>query len=166
MSTPLQFNVITAWEFFEHITEDGIAGVVENLRRHLAPHGVVMASIATYPDIVNGVVLHQTIHMKPWWVQTFERLGLHHQPDVEKYFGFDMLNGLPINDVSFTIALSRVGDALDDPDRVRSLARTETLGRAWKYTKWYANPRTWKRHAWCLKRMVESRLPSGRPFPY
>lgn len=164
--TPLTFNVFTAWEFFEHITEAGVPGVVENILRHLAPHGIVMASIATFPDVVNGVVLHQTLHMKPWWVRTFERMGLRHQPDIEKYFGFDMLNGLPLEDTSFTIAMSRAGDTLDDPDRVRDLARAERPVQAWKSMKWHANPSNWKRHAWYLKRVVESRLPSGRPFPF
>jgi hypothetical protein len=163
---PITFNVITAWEFFEHIMEDDVSGVVENLLRHLAVHGIIMASIATFPDVVNGVVLHQTLHMKPWWIRTFERLGLQHQPEVETYFGFDMLNGIPLNDASFTIALSRRGDSLADPDRIHTLARAEKPGLAWRYTKWHANPRNWKRHAWYLKRSVESRLPGGRPFPF
>jgi SAM-dependent methyltransferase len=163
---PLTLNIITAWEFFEHITEAGTSGVVENILRHLAPHGIVLASIATYPDVVNGVVLHQTIHMKPWWLRTFERLGLQHQPDVEKYFGFDMLNGVPVNDGSFTIALSRAGDSLADPDRVRGLARAEAPALAWNNTKRFAAARNWKRHARYLKRVIASRLPGGRPFPY
>ena len=164
--TPLSFNVITAWEVFEHINEAGVAGFVENILRHLAPHGIVLASIATFPDIVNGVVLHQTLHMKPWWVRTFERLGLQHQPDVEKYFGFEMLNGVPVNDASFTLAVSRAGDSVPDPERVRSLADAEKTTRFLKYAKWYTSPIHWRRHAWYLKRIIESHLPGGRPFPF
>ena len=167
VQTKATFNVITAWEFFEHITEDGVGpGVAENILRHLAPHGVIMASIATFPDVVNGVALHQTLHMKPWWINKFASLGLEHQTSIEQYFGFDMLNGLPLNDVSFTIALSRAGDSLADPARVHHLARTETPRRVWRYTRWYSDPRNWSRHAWYLKRTVESRLPGGRPFPF
>ena len=107
----LRFNVVTAWEFFEHIGEDGVAGVVANILRHLAPGGFLLASIATYPDVVNGVALHQTVHQKPWWVSTFARLGMQHQPDLENYFRFDMVNGEP-HGPSFTIALSRQGEPL------------------------------------------------------
>jgi SAM-dependent methyltransferase len=165
--TPLTFNVITAWEFFEHIPEQGLAPIVKNILNHLAPRGIVMASIATYPDVVNGVALHQTIHMRPWWVKTFAWLGFERQEEIEKYFGFDMVRGLPLSyDSSFTIALTRVGESPDDPQRIHELARAETTDRVLKTLKWCLAPMNWKRHAWYLKRTVESRLPGGRPFPY
>jgi SAM-dependent methyltransferase len=164
--TPLTFNVITAWEFFEHIPEQGLAPIVKNILNHLAPGGIVLASIATYPDVVNGVVLHQTIHMRPWWVKTFARLGLERQEEIEKYFGFDMVNGSPLNDSSFAIALTRAGESPEDPRRIHELARAETVDRVVKTWKWWLNPKKWKRHAWYWKRTVESRLPGGRPFPY
>ena len=68
--------------------EEGIAGFVENVLRHLAPRrDRLMASIATYEDIVNGVALHQTMHMKPWWIRTFGEPGNGgHQPEVEHVF--------------------------------------------------------------------------------
>jgi SAM-dependent methyltransferase len=119
---PLLFNTITAWEFFEHIAEPQIAGVVENIMRHLAPGGIVLASIATYPDEYEGAVLHQTVQEKPWWVAKFAQLGLQERPDVERYFHFDWLRGTPDWNPdywSFTIALTRAGEAPIDADELR-----------------------------------------------
>jgi SAM-dependent methyltransferase len=123
---PLLFNVITAWEFFEHIAEPQIAGVVENIRRHLAPSGIVLASIATFPTVIDGFTLHQTVHEKPWWVAQFSRLGLDQRADVERYFHYDWLRGSPDRDPnwwSFPIALARAGEATIDADRLRTLTR-------------------------------------------
>jgi hypothetical protein len=163
---PLTFNVITAWEFFEHIPEQGLAAIAKNILNHLAPGGIVMASIADYADVVNGVPLHQTIHMRPWWVEAFARLGFDRQEEVEKYFGFDMVRGLPIDAPSFTIALTRAGESPEDPRRIHELSRTEATDRVLKTFKWRLDPKNWMRQAWYLKRSIESRLPNGRPFPY
>jgi SAM-dependent methyltransferase len=121
---PLLFNVITAWEFFEHIAEPQIAGVVENIRRHLAPCGIVLASIATFPVVIDGFTLHQTVHEKPWWVAEFARLGMDLCPEVERYFHYDWLRGSPDRFPeywSFSIALIRAGETPIDADRLRAL---------------------------------------------
>ena len=59
------------------------------------PKASFSASIATYPDVVNGVVLHQISHQKPWWIKTFYQLDLEHQESLERDFHFDMVNGQP-----------------------------------------------------------------------
>jgi SAM-dependent methyltransferase len=159
----LKFNVVTAWEFFEHIGEDGVAGVVDNILRHLAPGGFLLASIATYPDVVNGVVLHQTVHQKPWWVSTFARLGMQHQRDLENYFRFDMVNGEP-HGPSFTIALSRRGEPLANHAGLRSLIRQDLPRETLRTVRWLSTPGAWKYIARQTKRRIESRLPGGRPY--
>jgi SAM-dependent methyltransferase len=160
---PLLFNVITAWEFFEHIAVDGLEGTVSNILRHLAPRGFLLASIATFSDIVSGVTLHQTVHQKPWWIKTFSRLGMEHQGSLERYFHFDMVNGLP-NGPSFTIALTRKVETPPDPARLRELIRADMLRGSLQTLHWLSLPPTWKYLAWQTKRKIESRLPGGRPF--
>ncbi len=121
----LQFNVVTGWEFFEHITEEGIRKVVENILKHLAPGGVVMASIAPYPHVVEGATLHQTVQDRPWWIEKFATLGLTKSDDVEKFFHYDWLRGEPdyksFEYGSFPIALVRTGEQPLYLEKLRSL---------------------------------------------
>jgi SAM-dependent methyltransferase len=150
---PVLFNVITAWEFFEHIAEPQLAAVVDNIRRHLAPGGIVLASIATFPDVVRGFALHQTVQKKDWWVAEFARLGLADRGEVERYFHYDWLRGAPDrrpDGWSFPIALTRAGEAPIDADRLRTLVRqnvpyeaTRSVFRTWRRV-WYAMPLTWR----------------------
>ncbi len=65
----LRFDVITAWEVLEHIREDRLLGLLKNIRRHLAPGGIFVASVATFPDQDYGLgaVWHQTIQSREWW---------------------------------------------------------------------------------------------------
>jgi SAM-dependent methyltransferase len=150
---PLLFNAITAWEFFEHIAEPQIAGVVENIKRHLAPGGVVLASIATFPQVVGETALHQTVQEKPWWVAKFAQLGLEQCPDVERYLHFDWLRGSPDRSPSFwsfPIALTRAGEPPIDADRLRSLtlrnAPYEVARSVYRLRRrvWNALPSSWR----------------------
>jgi SAM-dependent methyltransferase len=76
-------DVITAWEFFEHIDEPSLAGVVGNLRRHLArPLGIIVASIATFPDPPR----HVTVRDREWWLDRFGALGFVHDEFTAGYF--------------------------------------------------------------------------------
>lgn len=160
---PLRFNVVTAWEFFEHIAQEGIPGICANILRHLEPGGIVMASIATYADVVNGVTLHQTVRMRPWWEETFLRYGLERQRAVERYFNFDMLNGLPVG-WSFTIALTRKGEVPIGYEKLRGLTRTNAPYEARQYLRWLTKFDTWHHLAWLTKRRIEARVPGGREF--
>jgi SAM-dependent methyltransferase len=150
---PLLFNVITAWEFFEHIAEPQLDGVVANILRHLAPGGIVLASIATYPIVLDGFTLHQTVHEKPWWVAQFARLGLNQSAEVERYFHYDWLRGSPDRSPSFwsfSIALTRAGEAPIDADRLRALTLRnvpyEVARDVYRLRKrvWYAIPSSWR----------------------
>jgi SAM-dependent methyltransferase len=143
---PLHFNVVTAWEFFEHIGEPRLAGVVDNIKRHLARGGVVLASIATDPCDHLGVSFHQTVREQPWWVATFARLGLDRRPEVERYFHYDWLRGSPDFGPSFTIALTRAGEAPIDASRLLNFTRRNVPYEAarsvyrLRWLAWYALP--------------------------
>jgi SAM-dependent methyltransferase len=134
---PLRFNVVTAWEFFEHIAEEGLAGVVGNIQNHLDRPGIVLASIAPYEDIVNDVRLHQCVHEKDWWVATFARLGLQRLEAVERYFHFDWVRGGP-GHASFTIALGRVRGSAAEPERLRLFTRLYTPYEALRHLRRWA----------------------------
>ncbi len=104
----VHFNVITAWEFWEHIAEDRLAGVVRNIRWHLQPDGFCIGSVATFDDWQDGkkTPVHQTLHPKPWWIDKFQELGLKHAPDIEDHFQGDLVRGgYDPNGPSFSLAL-------------------------------------------------------------
>jgi 2-polyprenyl-3-methyl-5-hydroxy-6-metoxy-1,4-benzoquinol methylase len=75
---PVQFHCITAWEVLEHIPEEKLPILIENVSRHLAPDGIFVASVDTMPDNnpITGAVYHVTLKPKDWWLKQFERAGL------------------------------------------------------------------------------------------
>lgn len=92
-SQPVKFDVITMWEVLEHIPEADLAMLSDNIKRHLAPGGLWIVSIANYDYFVEGVNLHQTVKPKDWWVKMFTRLGLTHIEPMLPYFGGHFVRG-------------------------------------------------------------------------
>ncbi len=82
------FNVITAWEVMEHIRDQDIQAVADNILWHLDAHGFFIASIANFEDWQDGVNtgVHQCVHDWPWWVERFEGLGFRRSPEIERWF--------------------------------------------------------------------------------
>jgi SAM-dependent methyltransferase len=72
------FNVISAWEVLEHIPESNVAQLLANIRRHLAPDGLLVASVAQFDDFdpETGISWHPTIRDKEWWTAQFSNAGL------------------------------------------------------------------------------------------
>ena len=50
LSKRLDFDVITMWEVIEHIKEDDLPQLFDNILLHLAPGGVVIMSVCPNPD--------------------------------------------------------------------------------------------------------------------
>lgn len=75
---PKQFDVVTAWEVLEHIHEADLPAMFANIRDHLVPGGLFVASVATFPDQdpVTGAVWHVTIKPRAWWAEKIASLGL------------------------------------------------------------------------------------------
>ena len=73
----------------EHIPDEGLPRLFENLDRHLAPGGLLLFSIATFLDWDQrtGVVWHVTVKPRSWWEDRFERLGF--EVEEEHPFGKD-----------------------------------------------------------------------------
>jgi 2-polyprenyl-3-methyl-5-hydroxy-6-metoxy-1,4-benzoquinol methylase len=84
-----RFNVVTAWEFFEHIAEDKLRTVVENIRRHVHYGSLLIGSISTSVERPR----HQTIMSRDDWIGMFSRYQFAFCPDLVDHFGDDWLRG-------------------------------------------------------------------------
>lgn len=86
----MKFDVITAWEVMEHIPEERLDQLFENVYNHLEQDGMFVTSIANFPDVdpVSGANWHVTLHEKTWWEEKFKSFGFEicEEPfDVEDY---------------------------------------------------------------------------------
>ena len=72
-----RFDLITAWEVLEHIRDDDIDGLFDNIRRHLAQNGIFCGSVATFEDCdpVSGAIWHVTVKPYAWWVKRITEAG-------------------------------------------------------------------------------------------
>src|SRR5262249_47743167 len=61
---PLKFNVVTGWEVLEHIPEDRLSAVIENIRRHADPGVMFIGSISSQSE-----PHHVTARPKDWWAE-------------------------------------------------------------------------------------------------
>lgn len=79
-SDPVLFDVISAFEVLEHIPEDRLPQFFSNIKRHLAPKGLFIASVATFPDFDSrtGAVWHVTVKPRNWWLAQLATHGLIH----------------------------------------------------------------------------------------
>ncbi|MEE7450243.1 hypothetical protein MRF4_21930 [Methylobacterium radiotolerans] len=72
-----QFDLVTAWELFEHIPEADLPTLLHSIVEHLRPGGVIVASIATFADRDEaGHEFHATIRDRAWWENVFTASGL------------------------------------------------------------------------------------------
>jgi len=71
------FDIITAWEVMEHISENDLPQLLQNILNHLEKNGYFIASIANWEDIdpISGVNWHITMHPYQWWKDFFEING-------------------------------------------------------------------------------------------
>lgn len=76
--SPVQFDIITAWELFEHIPEGQLTGLLSNVQASLRPKGYLAASIATFvdKDVATGVIYHHCVRPREWWVERFKEANL------------------------------------------------------------------------------------------
>jgi cyclopropane fatty-acyl-phospholipid synthase-like methyltransferase len=66
---PAQFDIISAWEVLEHLPRETLGGLFGNIRKHLAPGGRFVASVALFEDRDErtGAVWHVTLEPREWW---------------------------------------------------------------------------------------------------
>lgn len=89
----IAFDIISAWELFEHIPEAQLSGLLANIIAGLRPGGYLVASIATFmdKDPVTGSIYHHTIQPRSWWEDQFKKVGL--MPVVEGFVVSDFVRG-------------------------------------------------------------------------
>ena len=116
---PIQFNLITAWEVMEHIHKDKLNCLIENISAHLSPHGVVIMSINTNEEIINGVRLHQTVEDRDWWISKFSELGFGNKEKIVTHFGREWVRGEQDTLGSFHLGITRSGENLPFDNRLR-----------------------------------------------
>jgi len=128
-SRPLIFDVITSWELIEHIAEGDLPSVADNVRRHLRNGGLWILSVSPNEEIINGVVLHQTVRGRTWWIRTFASLGFTHHETVIRYFNTQFVRGPKFGAPgSFHLALVNSGS---DAPRVPGLSLRTRMIDAW-----------------------------------
>ncbi len=65
-----KFDCITAWEMMEHIAQEKLPALCENVRRHLAQNGIWVMSVSKQTG-----EHHVCVHDRPWWAELFAREG-------------------------------------------------------------------------------------------
>lgn len=88
----VKFDIITAWDVMEHIQENDLTMLMDNVKKHLSDDGIFVASIALYDDIdeETGVNWHVTVKTKEWWQNYFaengftEKEGLFEKEDMAR----------------------------------------------------------------------------------
>jgi len=84
----IQFTVITAWEVLEHIKEEDLAGIFNNINRHTSTRldAWCIFSVSTDESWSEGVDLHVTKRDREWWLDTFEKNGWKETTDIQNAF--------------------------------------------------------------------------------
>ncbi|MDA0323246.1 MAG: class I SAM-dependent methyltransferase [Verrucomicrobia bacterium] len=129
----LQFDVVTSWEFIEHIADDDISKVAENVKRHLKQGGLWILSANTGNDFRCGHNFHLAVHDEPWWRRAFEDLGFTVLPEVVAYFNDQFVRGPKNTPNSFVLALTLHPDHVP---QTHPAPWTTRLMDRWLDSKW------------------------------
>lgn len=74
-----KFDLISAWEFFEHLNTTGLECLFHHIKEYLEPHGLLVASVPSHKDNL----WHQTCEERPWWLEFAAKFGLINDEDIE-----------------------------------------------------------------------------------
>lgn len=66
----IKFDLITAWDFLEHPTQDEIPQVISNIKGHLSQDGWFICLIAK-----SEAIWHQCVKTDQWWIESFTSRG-------------------------------------------------------------------------------------------
>lgn len=103
---PARFDCVTAWEVLEHLNEEGMPTLCDNIKRHLVPGGYFIGSVSTQIG-----EHHSLVKPKAWWLRMFTEQGFTHHDDLIDYFGEDWIRGIKQNaPQSFHVVLTLKGD--------------------------------------------------------
>jgi len=119
---PVLFNLVTAWELFEHIPTESVDPVLDNIIANMTPDAMLVCSVATFvdKDDTTGTVYHQTVESREWWLDKFRAKRLEEQVGLFETADFVRGSGNPRADdwdvrknpeMGFHLALKRTGRA-------------------------------------------------------
>lgn len=83
------FDIVTAWEVMEHLSEAELPQTVTNVLTHLVWDGVWIMSVSQQADRS----FHRCLHDREWWVKQFAAFGLVHDEKVYNHFNPDWVRG-------------------------------------------------------------------------
>ena len=88
-----EFDVISAWEVLEHIKEEDLPVLLENIKKHLNTGGIFIGSIANWDDIdeETRVNWHVNLHPYEWWRDRFVEVGF--EIITEAFSPYDLARG-------------------------------------------------------------------------
>ena len=67
---PIKFDLITSWEFFEHILTEDVPILIQNIKKHLKNNGYLIFSAS-----ISNERCHLTKMDKSWWIKQFMPYG-------------------------------------------------------------------------------------------
>lgn len=85
----MKFDLITAWEVMEHVKEEDLKQLLENIKSHLG--GIFICSIHHSYDEHDGLQYHQTIKPVEWWDELFKECRFKRRMEVEELFEGNLL---------------------------------------------------------------------------
>jgi len=86
---PYRFDVVTAWEFIEHIPEKRLYTMIDNMRRHLRTNGLIIGSTTDAHSIWKVLDHHQTRKPMWWWAEQFGKHEFELRHDLVSHFDVD-----------------------------------------------------------------------------
>lgn len=69
---PVRLQVMSSWDCFEHIPEERVPTLMDNIVKHMADDGLVLLNI---PDVDAIEDWHVNLKPREWWDETFARYG-------------------------------------------------------------------------------------------
>jgi cyclopropane fatty-acyl-phospholipid synthase-like methyltransferase len=96
-----RFDAITMWEVIEHIKEDDLPQLFDNITRHLIQDGILALSVSSQQGFH-----HETIRPREWWLRKFDEFGYFVNNEYTEYFGNSWVRG-PNEPCSFNVALQQ-----------------------------------------------------------
>ena len=86
--------IFTSFEVFEHLKENEIDNLFQNIKIHTHKNSRLILSISTNDSFYKGVNLHQTVKSKNWWLSKFSTLGWEECKLSMKFFNGQYLRGI------------------------------------------------------------------------
>lgn len=109
-SEPVCFDLVTAWEVFEHIELADLNMFLDNINDHSGLGSWLICSISNDSFISDGAELHRNRQSRDWWLDTFASKGWANRSDLYQEFDGDgsRENWVQKNELGFNLVLERV----------------------------------------------------------